>query len=342
MATPRNVKKQANEAKKLQEALNTDPTAVAPIEKPAEELEQPVVKAEVEQPNLDQPVVPAKGEEPHADDTDWEKRFKGLQTRYNREVPELRGQLETAEAKADSLIRELADVKASIQDVEKQPPAPPEVSFSDEEIEQYGEGYIEMMKKIAQQSQGDMAKQIVDLQQKLADVTQGVSQVRETVVVNNERDFRSALGRKVKAETGRDWTEINGEDDFHNFLAELVPYTNSEKQEFLAKAHREFDVEAAAKFFIDYAGPSSPKNEPSPSDDVPEVPEELITPKQAGGNIPPIAEEKFYTTAEIDQFYKDKREGKYKDPKEARNIEQDILAAGREGRIVSRRAPAYA
>jgi len=49
--------------------------------------------------------------------------------------------------------------------------------------EQYGEGYIDMMKKIAQQSQGEMAKQIVDLQTKLANVKQGVTQVRETVVV---------------------------------------------------------------------------------------------------------------------------------------------------------------
>jgi hypothetical protein len=199
-----------------------------------------------------------------------------------------------------------------------------------------------MMKKIAEQSNTDLAKQVVDLQNELANVKQGVTKVRETVVVNNERDFRAALARKVKEETGRNWLEINEEDSFHNFLAEEVPYTGREKQEFLIKAHKDFDVDAAAKFFIDYAGPSSLKDEPSPEPE-PKVPEELIAPETGGGNIPPIPEERVYTTQEVDKFYDDKRKGKYKGKEgEARKIEQDILTAGREGRIVTKRAPAYA
>jgi len=342
MAIPRSVKKQATEAEELQKALNTDPVKTAPIEKSAEELEQEAAEiAAKEQQNLNQPAIPASSEELKVDDTDWEKRFKGLQTRYTREVPELRGQLSTAENKVDSLQKDVDGLKASIQAVETQAPESHEIIFSDEELEQYGEGYIGMMIKVAEQSQGEMAKQIVDLQQKLATLTQGVTKVRETVVVNNERDFRVALASKVKAATGREWLEINSDDNFHNFLAELVPYTNSEKQEFLAKAHEKFDVDAAAKFFIDYAGPSSSKKEPS-SVVVPEVPEELITPATASSGIPPIEEAKVYTTAEVDQFYSDKRKGKYKDQAEARKIEEDILLAGREGRIVTRRQAAYA
>ncbi len=345
MATPRSVKKQANEANELQKALNTDPTLVAPIEKPAEELEQnlsPEKVAEKEKPNLSDQDTPTSSEEQKQDrKPDWEAKYKGLQTRYNREVPELRGQLSTAEDKVDSLRKDVDNLTVSIQKVETQAPASSEITFTDEEVEQYGEGYIGMMKKVAEQSQSEMAKQIVDLQKKLADVTQGVTQVRETVVVNNERDFRSALARKVKAETGREWLDINDEHEFHNFLAELVPYTDSEKQAFLAKAHDNFDVDAAAKFFIDYAGSSSSKKEPSPAI-VPEVPEELITPETSSSGIPPLEESKVYTTAEVDQFYADKRKGKYKDQGEARKIEQDILLAGREGRIVNRRQPAYA
>jgi len=340
MTVPRSVKKQATEAKKLQEALNTDPAEAAPIEKPSDKLEQPAAAAAEDQ-NLDQPVIPAVGEEPKVDETEWEKRYKGLQKRYNREVPELRGLLSTAEDKVEFLQKDVDELKVSIQNVETLQPALDEVTFSDEEIEQYGEGNIGMMRKVAQQSAGEMAKQIVDLQQQLANVKQGVTQVRETVVVNHERDFRSALALKVKTETGRDWLEINDDDGFHNFLAELVPYTDREKQEFLAKAHSEFDVDAAAKFFIDYAGPSSLKKEPSPSI-VPNVPEELITPETSSGGIPPIEEAKVYTHAEVDQFYADKRKGKYKDKNEARKIEQDILTAGREGRIVKHRAAAYA
>jgi len=343
MAIPRNVKKQAEEARNIQEALNQDTALAAPDEKPTEELEQkPDIKAKKETPNLEQPAISASDEESKVDDTDWEKRYKGLQTRYGREVPELRGKLSTAEDTVNSLREDFNDFKASIQKQETQEPKSSEVEFTDEEIEQYGEGYIGMMKKVAQQSSGEMAKQIVDLQQELANVKQGVTQVRETVVVNTERDFFAELTRKVKAGTGKNWKDINEEDSFHNFLAEEIPYTGREKQEFLAEARKNLDVDSAAQFFIDYAGPSSSKKEPSPSNDVPEVPEELITPETAGGNIPPIEEERVYTTAEVDQFYSDKRKGKYKDKTEARKIEKDILLAGREGRIVNRRKAAYA
>ena len=345
MGIPRNVKKQAKEAREIQEALNTDPGKTAPIEKPPEAQEQNLDQnkpVEKEDKNLDQPKISAVGEELKVDDNDWEKRYKGLQSRYNREVPELRGKLETTESALDDMKREISDMKTSFQEAEPKPKAQ-ELVFTDEEREQFGDGWIDMMTKVAESSHGDLVRQVGELQTQLADVKQGVTSVRETVVINNERSFRAALSRKVKAETGRDWLDINAEDSFHNFLAEKVPYTQSEKQEYLVQAHKNFDVEAAAKFFIDYAGPSSSKNELSPPNKGLKVPEELITPEVAGGNMPPEAEERVYTTDEVDQFYADKRRGAYKGKeKEARAIETDILAAGREGRIVNKRAYAHA
>ena len=137
------------------------------LKKPAEELEQPaVVLAEKEQPNLSDQDMPISGEEPNKDQKpDWEAKYKGLQRTYNREVPVLRGQLSTAEDKADSLQKDMDKLKESVQKLETAPPAPQEVNFSDEEIEQYGEGNIGMMKKIAAQSNGDLAKTVLDLQQ---------------------------------------------------------------------------------------------------------------------------------------------------------------------------------
>lgn len=346
---PKSIKRQIKEANELQKALNTDPTPVVdPDEKPTDVVEQDAAEVIVakEQPNLDQSGDSPKGEEPKADQApDWQAKYKGLQTRYNREVPQLRTELDIANKGLDDAKAEVLTLKEQIQNVETQAPAPREVIFSDEEIEQYGEGNIGMMKKVAEQSSGEMAKQIVDLQQTVANLKQGVTNVRETVVVNNERDFRASLARKVKTETGREWLDINDEDGFHNFLAELVPYTNDEKQVYLAKAHSNFDVDAAAKFFIDYAGkkPSSLETDEPLVDDSPGIPEELITPIQSGGGMPPLEEQKVYLTSEIDQFYADKRTGKYKGKEsEARKIEQDILAAGKEGRIVNKRQPAYA
>ena len=345
MAVPKSVKKQIKEAQKLQEALNTDPEVTDPqAAQPVEPEQKPVEQKpdEKETPNLDNQDLSTSGEEPKKDQKpDWEAKYKGLQTRYNREVPELRGKLSTAEETAESMKKEIQELKDAVAAVQSQPePAKQELVIDDKLIEQYGEGTVSMMQSIAQQSNADLAKQIVDLQQELASVKQGVTNVRETIVVNNERDFFTELEREVKAATGKSWEKINEDHDFHNFLAEQVPYTGKERQEFLSSARKNLDVKAAAKFFIDYAGPSS-KNEPEP-ETVSTVPEELITPEVSGGGIPPIEEAKVWTTGEIDQFYADKRKGKYKDPNEARKIEQDILAAGREGRIVNKRLTAYA
>jgi len=70
MGQPRSVRKQASEAKKLQEALNTEPAIVIPIKKSAEELEQDALNATAEKKNLDQPVIPAASEELDVDETE--------------------------------------------------------------------------------------------------------------------------------------------------------------------------------------------------------------------------------------------------------------------------------
>lgn len=336
MALPKSVKKQASEAQKLQDELN-QPPAEPGLDEENEATKEPVAQAA-------EPVKPPEAGAEPAKDENWEKRFKGMNELYNREVPKLRGELEKAYINIDDLKKDINEVKANLQEAAKPAdPEPVDLVLTDEEREQYGEGWINMMQKIAGNGSEALAKQVVDLQRELAELKQGQTDIKQEVRVTNTQTFFSALARKVKTETGKDWLDINKDVEFHAFMGEQVPYTNQERQYFLNEAKGKLDVSTAAQFYIDYAGTLSSDDKGAALKE-PAVPEELIQPDTTSGDsLPPAREEKTYTTDEINQFYRDRREGKYKGKEaEAREIEIDILAAGRDGRIVDKRRYATA
>lgn len=367
MATPRSVKKQADEAKRLQEDLNRSPEDPGPAKDPKLEQApkataepetsepQPAEKRALEGGDDNPGDSPAVGEEPPADqNVDWEKRYKGMKQLYDREVPKLRAALDAAEQRNADLQQQIADLRQEVQSAMQQPTQtsaqPQELEISEEEREQYGEAQIELMARIARQTNSDLAKQVVDLQNQLAAVKQDQDSVKKTVEITTENEFFSELGRLVKEQTGQNWKDINKDSGFHAYLAEVNPETGYERQAHLSDAHKALDPERAARFFVNYAGkkpaqPSSAEQDVSsqPSTPAP-VPEEIVQPTSQPGDVPHIDEPTMYTTADINKFYRDKTDGKYKGKEdEARKIEEDILAAGREGRILDgTRGHAYA
>ena len=244
------------------------------------------------------------------------------------------------------LLRKICkELKESIQSVtEKSEVAPAELNLTADEQEQYG-GLIDVVQKVADQRIAEKDKEIAELRKTLGTLKTGQEEIRKDTTVSREQNFFNELARAVP-----DWQTINTDDGFIEFLDEPVPYTNGRtRKEFLADARSNLDSVAAAQFFQDFkdslgmsqGGESQVTTPEVPA--TPEVPEEIVVPNTAGGGIPPAAEVKVYTHAEVDRFYRDKREGKYKgNESEARKIEQDILAAGTQGRIVARRMPATA
>lgn len=281
--------------------------------------------------DLSQTASPDEGAELSQADKDWEARFKGLQTTYNREVPKLRGELETAYGSIETLQEQIDELKKAITKSE-----PVEVStaleLTAEEEEQYGPGWVAMMQKIAQGSNSDLAKQVVDLQQELANVKVGQKQIVEHAVVSNEEKFFSTLDAQIP-----NWGEINNSLKFHEFLKEEVAYTGKTRKFYLDKARSELDSGKIIRIFTDFTDvvPQGSSLNSELAADL-DVPEELITPKNLSGGAPPVEEQKYYTNGQINKFFRDKTDGKYKGKEaEARMIEKDIFAAGQEGRIIS-------
>ena len=335
-AMPRQARKQAVAAKEAQEQLIGKPGEAAPD---STELEaQPAGQVPAEQ-NLDQPTSSTAGEEPaKKDEVDWEARFKGAQAAYNRDVPRLRTELDKALQSNDELRGEVAEIREMLKSKTSEPtPQPEEVALSDEELEQYGPGLVHVIKTIAEQSKGELAKEVVALRQELANLGTTTKEIVQNTAQTAEDRFFESMDKAIP-----EWESINLEQGFHDFLAEVIPYSGGRtRQDVLTQARESLDARTAIELFTGYVENKPSKGSSQSAEPIPDltVPPELETPKNSGGGVPPVEEAKYYTQSEISQFYKDKAAGLYRGKEdEAKKIETDIFAAGQQGRILSDKA----
>lgn len=335
-AMPRQARKQADAAKEAQENLIGKPGNAAPdLENPEA---QPAGIAPAEQ-NLDQATPPGAGEEPAKPaEVDWEARFKGAQAAYNRDVPRLRQELDKALEVNEALRGEVAEIKEMLSNKAPEPtPIPEEVTLSDEELEQYGPGLVHVIKQIAEQSKGDLAKEVVELRQQLADLGNTTKEIVKTTVRSVEDKFWDALDSAIP-----NWESVNMEEGFHGFLAQAIPYSGGKtRHDVLNEARDKYDAKTVIEIFSDYVNGEPSQGSSQSSEPTPDlsVPPELETPDNRSGGVPPNEEVKYYSQSEINQFYKDKREGLYRGKEEeAKKIEKDIFAAGQQGRILPDKA----
>lgn len=281
MTIPREVKKQAEEANAIQAQL---------AGKPPEGLNGEA------NPKPDDP-----------SDTDWEKRFKNLKKSHDETIPELRETIEKLQA-------DNAELKALM---EKAAPASPAVQedpqFTPEEIEEYGEDFLNMVTRVARSMAGgnaDVVKELNTLKDQFNGIVQ--SQVR-----SEEDKFYDALEQAVP-----NWETINDDENFHAWLAEEMPMTGRQRQFFLAEAQKKLDAPAVISFFTAWKGQSG---------GVSYLPDSL----PSGSNQELESEDiPFLTRAEVKKFYEDKKLGRYKGREdEAREIEKKIFRAQNAGRI---------
>lgn len=238
-------------------------------------------------------------------DEQLEHRYKVLQGKYNSEVPRL-----SAENK--ELKSRLAEIEQKLLDLQNA--TPPQPLVSPQEIEEYGEGLIDVARRIAREELAGKDAEIQALKAKL-------NSLEETTTKVVQEDFFSALGTKVP-----DWMTINNDANFHKWLDEIDDLTGARRQDLLSTAERDRDADRVAKFFLAFKKTSQKQVANANAALESQVaPSSVQTP-----NTPPA--KKVWTRAEISQFYERVRKGEV-DDKEALAIESDIQAASIEGRI---------
>lgn len=291
--------KQLNQAKSPQPP---EGEVVANDQQPKEEQAQSVA-APAELSNTETPVeAPAAQEDPT-----WESRYKSLIGKYNAEVPRLAASNKELTAKLQSIEKELEDLRTAKAE-------PKQSLVKPEEIQEFGEPLVDLIRRAARDEISDKDQEIASLRSRL-----------ERFEVSNtktaEIDFFTRLSTSVP-----DWEEMNKDDGFLKWLAEYDELTGLQRQDALDDAVRNNDAIRAARFFNKWTEINKSKAETASRSL-----EEQVVPTPVANSAPP-AGKKIWTRSEIQDFYAKARRGEISD-KDMVSIEADIHAAHIEKRI---------
>ena len=293
--------------------MSTLPRAVIAAEKRADEILQEIEKqsqmeqmpqpsVESQDPPTSQPPIDSP---PTPQEESWEHRFKVLQGKYNAEVPRFAHENKDLKGRLQSLEEQLDEMKNA---------KPAELLVKPEEIEQYGEGLIDVARRVAREELASKDAQIAKLRSEI----DSVKSVQSHVVQDN---FFKSLTEMVP-----DWEALNADTNFLNWLDGVDDLTGETRQALLGKAEQQRDPVRAAKFFNTFKKTSQSWAAQSAASL-----EQQIVPSTNQAPSTPQAK-KIWTRAEITNFYDRVRRGSISDA-DAFAIEADISSATVEGRI---------
>lgn len=299
------------------------PRAVLEAEEKANKLHEELLKQKQqpesgeqtgEQPPAEPPAEPPVPPQPQGDSTppptpgsdeQLEHRYKVLQGKYNSEVPRLAAENKDLKAKLHELEVQFETMKNAV---------PPEPLVKPEEIEEYGEGLIDVARRIAREELAAKQAEIDALKSRIDSISNVTNQKVET-------DFFKSLTAMVP-----EWEQINQDAKFLAWLDEVDELTGETRQTLLSRAEKSRDADRTAKFFTAFKKTSSSWAASSTA-----ALDQQVTPlTNKSPNTPPS--KKIWTRAEVADFYSRVRQGKVSD-EQAVAIEADLMAAQIEGRI---------
>ena len=318
MATlPRAVQQQVEAAEALL-AANTQPETPTPAETPAADP-APQVQAPVQEaaPAVD----PAPTPTPPPDDA-WERRYKTLQGLFNAEVPKLQQQNKDLSAKLQEAIDRLDKQSQQPATTPEQRPA-----VDPKDVENFGSDLVEMVQRQTQHVLGSVAGKldsvVSDFEKRLVQLEQALKGTTQTVAMTAEEVFFNRLATAVP-----DWEQINANDAFLAWLADVDPVYGQPRQAALNAAQQSLDVARVAAIFNTFKATLPKPNQAQ------NALAKQVSPKTAAAAQPAPAEKPVVTQAQIQAFYKELATGKYRGREaEAAQLEAVINDAIADGRV---------
>lgn len=357
MNVPLQVKKAAEQANAIQAQLVEEQKKVEAAEQgapsPAPEGEAPPPAGEQAAPPAaaDQQFSGAPAGEPageggeEAAGADWEEKYRTIAGKYSSEVPKLHKQVKELQDKLDNMRNLFARMEDHYR-TGQQPPvqaapqvAPqgtpqgtPEPLLSVEEVEEYGDDLIDVMGRAGKAA---VSPELAALRQELAQLKAQMGSVSQHVVKSEREQMFDILTKEVP-----DWRRINESQEFLDWLAQPDPYSGFMRQEMLDHASGVNDATRIINFFRGFlresnaVAPTSQTGSRQAKRNL----EDMVTPGagRSGTVSAPKGAERNWSQRDIASFYRDVRDGKYKnDPKQKDAIERQILKAVNEGRVTA-------
>ena len=318
MALPKSIQAQVEQAEATLAAYaapEAQPVAPGPVEVMANPPTAPT-----QAPEASQVVAPP----PAPTEENWEHKFRSLQGLFNKNVPELQGQVKNLTQRLDQALGALEAARTTKQEPKEQAPA----AVDPRDVENFGADLVDMVNRIAERRFGGVAQQvdakIAELQRMLGTVEQRLEGTNQTVAVTAEQAFFDKLAKQVP-----EWETINANPAFLAWLAESDPVYGVPRQRALDSAREQLDVSRIVSVFRAFA----PATSSAPP--VRNAVDRQVSPKAGAANSMQTAPQKqVYSQKQITDFYNDQARGKFRGREaEALAIEQSVNLAIAEGRV---------
>ena len=215
--------------------------------------------------------------------------------------------LKERDSKLNSLTEEVEALKASLA-------KPRESLVKPEEVNEYGEPLVDLIRRAAREEVGSKDAEIEALKKRLESLD-------STLVQNKEVGFYDKLAASVP-----DWMAINDDPDFHAWLGETDEITGYTRQDILSEAEGKRDADRVARFFNAFKKVrQNSAAAATASLDSQVAPVVTRTPESPPGK-------KIWTRAEIADFYARDRRGEISEA-DSVAIDAEIQSAIRERRV---------
>lgn len=350
MPIPKQQQKQLEEAEALHrrfyggEKVTEDPAAGddpnlslvgdAPEAPPKEEAPKAEAPPKKEAPKAEAPPKEEAPKDPYSGDyAKLLQAHKTLQGKYESETARAQDQIQAMSGR----LHDLENLLASASSAPAEAPASTEIEslLSPQELEDYGEDMIDVVKRAAREAVG---KELAELRAENAQLKTQLGGVQQTTAQTARQTMLNDLDRDMS-----EWRQINTDPAFVQWAEELDTFSGQRRIDMLRAAFEQNNTPRVLSFFKAYAKENAayqtnPQNETAakPQVDL----HSLVAPGRATDGSDPRAQEerhgRQWTQAEIQRFYGDVQRGVYKnDPAKKQAIEEDIFAAQSEGRIVA-------
>lgn len=336
MALPEQIRKQSEAVQALYDQLNGDGNNTGEETPPADGTATPIDSPADENTGQNVATPPASeqtaGETKSEDENSetYAQRWRSLQGSYNAEVRN-RHELQNRVQQMEQLLASL-----SAQQTASAAPQPQATKLvTEKDVEEYGES-IDMMRRVTREELGAVAQRIAQIESALRQMHSSVVPQVQAVVqrqqMTSEQQFWADLTRLAPS-----WRSVNDNTEFQNWLLQADPLTGITRQTYLEDAQRSLDASRVANFFRSWLETTGQaQNAQSSRASSSELEKQVAPGRSKTAGAPTSSNTKTYSPSDIQKFFSDVRQGKYKGREAERDrIERDIFAAQRENRIVA-------
>lgn len=317
MPLPTAAQRKLEEAEQLRRQMygETEPAPDSPEENP-EPVEQPAAsEPEPKQPDGEQP-------DPDAKEPDWKQKFLTLEGKYKAELPRLYDQIRDQD-------RQIGALQSQIQELSQKPPEPqvaPQADALPGDVEQklqefeeeYGPEQLDALRLIAQSMVGSAQNQWS------RELESTVKPLKAELAQTKTERFWEDLERFVS-----DWSAINDNPAFHEWLGEYDPMAGMTRQNALETAQSNLDARRVIGVFNEFKRQQAPAKAGKEQQDNrrKDSLERQVAPGRSKGQTLPDEQPK-YTVADWTALQDDARRGRYTGREaEFRQKEAEIHAA---------------